>query len=339
MKPTDFSYYLTNFLTKYLPGELGASVNTIASYRDSFSLFLIYMRDCHGFLIEQMQIRDIKKEHIEGFLGWIEKERNCCVHTRNVRLAAIHSYFRYLQFENPDNIYEWQRILQIPVKKGLKATLGYTSLAGIKLLLEQPNQATLSGRRDLALLSFMYDTAARVQEVIDLTPAMVRTTSPYTVKLIGKGSKQRIVPLMDSQIQLLIQYMSERHLLEPHANQEPLFFNKRHEKLTRAGVGYILDKYVKMAREKDPAILPEKFSCHCLRHSRSMHLLQGGVNLVYIRDLLGHSSIQSTEIYARADSRQKREAIEAAYIDVKPQEESQWQSNHALLEWLKCLGR
>jgi site-specific recombinase XerD len=339
MKPTDFAYCLTKFLSKYLPGEFGASMNTVAAYRDGFSLFLIYLRDREKISVEDLELKDIKKEHVERYLDWIEKERGCSVSTRNARLAAIHAYFKYLQFENPDNIHEWQRILEIPVKKGEKGTLDYASVEGIKLLLRQPNQSTPAGRRDLALLSFMYDTAARVQEIIDLTPSMIGAKPPCVARLFGKGKKLRIVPLMESQTKLLIQYMEENHLLEIHSNMKPLFFNNRHEKLTRVGIGHILGKYADKARKEDPSLIPVKFSCHCLRHSKSMHLLQAGVNLVYIRDFLGHASIQSTEIYARADSRQKREAIEAAYSDVLPKEEAQWQENHSLLEWLKKVGR
>jgi len=335
MKPTDFSYYLTNYLTKYLPDELGASPNTVASYRDTYMLFLIYLRDIHKMPVEKLCLKDITKGRVEAFLDWIQTERNCSAQTRNVRLAAIHSYFKYLQYENPDNLLEWQRILSIPVKKGEKGTLNYMTLDGIKLLLEMPDENTATGLRDLALLSLMYDTAARVQEVIDLTPAMVRLEQPYIIKLIGKGQKARIVPLMESQLRILRQYMEKRNLLEPNANQYPLFSNKRHEKLTRAGVGYILDKYIQMARERNPSLIPERFSCHCLRHSKSMHMLQAGVNLVYIRDILGHCSIQTTEVYARADSKQKREAIEKAYSEVVPKEQPQWQTNRNLLDWLK----
>lgn len=335
MRPTDFSYYLTRYLTKYLPDELGASPNTIASYRDTYRLFLTYLRDIHKIPVEKLCLKDINKNQVEAFLDWIETERNCSVQTRNVRLAAIHSYFKYLQYENPGNLLEWQRILSIPVKKGEKGTLNYLTLDGVKLLLEMPDRNTANGRRDLALLSLMYDTAARVQEVIDLTPAMVRLEQPCIIKLIGKGQKARIVPLMESQLRILRQYMEEKNLLELYANQYPLFSNKRHEKLTRAGVGYILDKYIHLAREKNPSLIPEKFTCHCLRHSKSMHMLQAGVNLVYIRDILGHCSIQTTEIYARADSKQKREAIEKAYTEVVPKEQPQWQANRDLLDWLK----
>jgi integrase/recombinase XerD len=212
-------------------------------------------------------------------------------------LTAIHSFFRYIQYEYPDFLLEWQKILAIPVKKGERGTLNYMSLEGIQLLLKMPDQSTKSGRRDLALMSLMYDTAARVQEIADLTPAMVHLSKPSTIRLIGKGKKARIVPLMDKQVDILKRYMTENNLNEPYANQYPLFFNSRKEKLTRAGIGYILDKYVKMARNKNASLIPPKFSCHCLRHSKSMHMLQSGVNLVYIRDMLGHVSVQATEIY------------------------------------------
>jgi site-specific recombinase XerD len=234
---------------------------------------------------------------------------------------------------------EWQRILSIPVKKAEKPTINYLSVEGIRLILEGPDQSTRNGRRDLALLSLMYDSGARVQEIIDLTPSMVRLGQPSTVKLIGKGNKARIVPLLEQQVKFLRIYMTEQKLLEPYANMYPLFSNSRKEKLTRAGVNYILAKYANPARMKEPSLIPEKLSCHCLRHSLAMHLLQSDVNLVYIRDILGHSSVQVTEIYARADSRQKREAIEKAYSDVSPKEAPSWLANDDLLSWLKSFNK
>ena len=132
-----------------------------------------------------------------------------------------------------------------------------------------PDQRTKSGRRDLALLSLMYDTGARVQEIADLTPVMVRLSKASTIKLIGKGNKARIVPLMEKQVDILNCYMIENKLEAPYANQYPLFSNNRKEKLTRAGIGYILDKYVTMARLEDASLIPKKFSCHCMRHSKA----------------------------------------------------------------------
>jgi len=339
MKPTDFSKSLTDFLTSYLPGERGASKNTVASYKDTFILFLIFLKEQRGVLAERLTLSQITKEIVVEFLGWLEKERRCCAATRNVRLAALHSFFKYLQYQNPENLMEWQRILSIPVKKTEKPTINYLSIEGIRLLLECPDQSTKNGRRDLALLSLMYDSGARAQEIIDLTPSMVRLDLPCTVKLIGKGNKARIIPLLEQQVKFLRIYMAEQKLLEPYANMYPLFSNSRKEKLTRAGINYILAKYAEQARMKEPSLVPEKLSCHCLRHSKAMHLLQSGVNLVYIRDILGHTSVQVTEIYARTDSRQKREAIERAYSDVSPKEAPSWLTNGDLLNWLKSFNR
>lgn len=176
--------------------------------------------------------------------------------------------------------------------------------------------------------------AARVQEIIDLTPAMIRLTKPYTVKIIGKGNKPRIVPLMEQQVFHLKHYLAENRLLENRNNFHPLFFNSRNEKLTRQGVANILQTYASIARDKDSTLIP-KLSPHSIRHSKAMHLLQAGVNLVYIRDILGHESVLTTEIYARVDSKQKREAIESAYVGVVSKESPKWVANDDLLSWLK----
>lgn len=335
MKPTEFAYYLSAFFSRYLPCECGASTNTVSSYRDTFLLLFRYLRDEKSVRIERLELKDLHKDLVREFLDWIETGRHCSAATRNVRLTALHSFFRYLQFEYPDFLLEWQKILDIPVKKTEAGTLSYMSLEGIKLLLAMPNRCTKSGRRDTALLSLLYDTGARVQEIADLTPSMVRLSAPSTIKLVGKGRKARIVPLMEKQANILSQYMSENGLLGPNTNEYPLFAGSRGEKLTRAGISYILRKYVTMARAQNASLVPPRFSPHCIRHSKAMHLLQSGVNLVYIRDLLGHVSVQTTEIYARVDSRKKREAIEGAYTDVSPEIKPHWEGNTDLIEWLK----
>jgi len=339
MKPTDFSRYLTYFFTKYMPGEMGASTNTIVSYKDTFILLLTFLKDRKNIKADKLTLDAVTKELVVEFLDWVETERKCCAATRNVRLAAIHSFYQYLQYQSPENLHKWQKILSIPVKRTESKSVRYMSLEGIKLLFETPDQSTKTGRRDLALLSLMYESGARVQELIDLTPSMIRLDKPYTVKLIGKGNKARIVPIMDTPVALLKKYMSEKGLLKPSANMYPLFNNYRKEKFTRAGINYILKKYAKQARVKNPAQIPEPLSCHNLRHSKAVHLLQAGVNLIYIRDILGHSSIQVTEIYAKADSKQKREAIESAYTNVIPKEAPSWQTNGDLLEWLNSLAK
>ena len=335
MKPTDFSKYLTDYLTRYLSHERGCSSNTIIAYRDTFVLLITYMNQVRSIKAEKLFMKSITKASVVEFLDWLQSERECGDSTRNLRLAALHSFFKYVQYQNPDNLYEFQDIMSIKVKKARKKQLNYLSVDGIKLLLEQPDITTKKGRRDLALLSLMYDTGARVQEMIDLTPSAIHLDKPFTIQITGKGNKTRIVPLLEEQVKILRNYLTEFDLLKHHARPYPLFFNSRYEKLTRAGVTHILLKYANKARKRDPKLIPGKLSCHTLRSSKAMHLLQAGVNLVYIRDILGHASVQTTEIYARADSKLKREAIEKAYIDVAPKEEPFWENNENLLSWLK----
>jgi len=335
MKPTDFSRHLAGFLTRYLPGERGVSPNTILSYKDSFLLFVTFMLKEKGINAERLELKSITKDVVVEYLDWLQNKRSCSNSTRNARLAALHSFFRYLQYQNLENLHEWQRILSIRIKTTQKQSVNYLTLDGIKLLLEGPNTLTSKGRRDLALLSLLYDSGARVQEIIDLVPSMLKLDTPCTVKLVGKGNKARIVPLMQSQMKFVKIYMSENKLLDPSANMYPLFFNSRKGKLTRAGINYILLKYANIAKEKDTALIPDKISCHSLRHSKAMHLLQSGVNLVYIRDILGHTSVQTTEIYARADSLKKREALEKAYNEVVPKEAPVWLAKNDLLAWLQ----
>ena len=341
METTDFAKYLSTFLTGYLAGERNYSPNTVLAYRDTFIQFINFMKDRKNVEAKRLTLDRITREAIIDFLDFIQQDRHCCNATRNYRLAALKSFFSYLQYENPERMYECQKILSIKVKRHEKQTINYLSTDGIKLLLEQPDLNSRNGRRNLALLALIYDSGARVQEIIDLTPASVRLDIPITIRLFGKGRKARIGPLQEEQTVFLKNYMQENQLSEPHANNYPLFSNSRNERLTRAGVAYILNTHADLARKVNPAIIPEKISCHSLRHSKAMHLLQAGVNLVYIRDLLGHVSVQTTDVYARADSKQKREAFEKAYVDLNPDAEKSksWEKDSNLLEWLKSLGK
>lgn len=334
MEPTDFSKYLSGFLIGYLSHERGASKNTICAYRDTFVLFIAYM-ELRGIKVSRLTLQTITQAVVVGFLDWLQKERKNSNATRNARLAAIHALFSYIQYQNPECLYECQKILKIPMKKKPGIPMRYLSVDAIKVLLQQPDINTSRGRRDLALLSLMYDTGARVQEVIDLKPSNLRIDKLSTICITGKGDKSRIIPMLDNQVKLLKSYLAERQLVQPSNNEHPLFFNSRGTKLTRAGVNQILLKYADLARKNSNVYYPDKISCHVLRHSKAMHLLQAGVNLIYIRDILGHVSVQTTEIYARADSRAKREAIEKAYTSVVPEKAPIWLASDNLLDWLK----
>ena len=341
METTNFAKYISDFFAKYLPGDRNVSHNTILAYKDAFVQFITFMKEQKGIAVQKLTLEKITKETVIDFLDWLQHTRHCSNGTRNNRLAAIRSFLNYLQYENPERLFEWQKIMSIKVKQHEKKSINYLTTDGIKLLLEQPDVSTRNGRRNLALLSLMYDSGARVQEMIDLTSSSIRLDSPNLVKLVGKGRKARMVPLQEEQIVFLKKYMQEVHLLEPHANQYPLFANTRSEKLTRAGVTYILKTYADQARKINPAIIPETISCHSLRHSKAMHLLQAGVNLVYIRDILGHVSVQTADIYARADSKQKRDAFEKVYVEMKPEKskDKSWEKDDTLLEWLKNLKK
>lgn len=339
MKPTDFAYYLTCYLGKYLPGVIGAGSNTIKSYRDTFSLLLKFCSLEKSIPAEKLSLDRIDRTMIEEFLAWLENERNCSVATRNQRLAAIKSFYKYLQFERPHTLYQLQDVLAIPVKKMARRSIQYLSPDAVKKLLDMPNKATKRGRRDLVLLSLLYDSGARVQELADVRVADVRLASPATIILTGKGNKTRIVPLMAPMAVLIEQYISDNKLNLVHCNEYPLFQNSSGNKLSRSGIAYILKKYCSEARKHFPECFTEAISPHVMRHTKSMHLLQSGVELIFIRDLLGHVSIQTTEVYARADSSMKRKALESAYVNTLSEELPEWQQNADLLEWLQNLGK
>ena len=340
METTDFAKYLTKFFSEYLVGERGASSHTIRSYSNTFTHLLVFMDEKEHIKADNLLIDHFDRKVVLRFLDWLQTSKQCGNATRNQRLAALHSFFKYMQYEDVKRMALWQEILSIKVKRHERKSVYYLTVEGIKLLLEQIPTDNPTGRRNLALISLMYDSGARVQEIIDLSPSSLRITKPACVTLFGKGNKKRIVPLQDNQVALLQGYMKENSLDDYANNQRPLFTNNRGGRLTNAGITYILNIYADMARKKNPDLIPH-ISPHTLRHSKAMHLLQAGVNLVYIRDMLGHVSIQTTEIYARADSKQKREALEAAYIDVIPNAENQglWNKDSGLKIWLKNLHK
>ncbi len=338
---TDFAKYLTKYFSEYLAGERGASSNTIRAYSNTFTQLLIFMNEQEHITADRLLFSHLTKKAVLCFLDWLQNSRQCGNATRNQRLAALHSFFTYMQYEDTQRISQWQEILSIKVKRQEKRSVNYLSIDGIKFLLEQIPTNSRIGRRNLALISLLYDSGARVQEIIDLVPVSLHLNKPYCITLFGKGSKKRVVPLQDEQVKLLMTYMEENNLLQAAYNQQPLFANNRGGKLTNAGVTYIINAYANNARTLKPELIPDKISPHTFRHSKAMHLLQAGVNLVYIRDILGHVSIQTTEIYARADSKQKRKALEAAYVSVIPSlsTEPSWEKDSQLKSWLKNLSK
>ena len=336
MKPTDFAKYLTEFLSVYLPIQKNVSGNTIKSYRDMFKLLIKYCQEMKKIPAERITMNLLSDQLITDFLLWLETDRKCAISTRNLRLAAIHSFFRYVQSEDPSAIFHFQKVIAIPLKKAKKVVVEHLSPEAMKLLLNQPDRNTPKGRRHLALMSILYDSGARVQELIDIRVCDVTIEVPAVITLTGKGNKIRRVPIMKDTASLLRSYLLENKLDKPWKNEYPLFTNNQHNKLTKEGVAYIIGKYVESAR-KTSTIVPPRVKPHMFRHSKSLHLLQAGVNLIYIRDFLGHVDLKTTEIYARTDTETKRKAIENAYPDLIDSNLPDWNKDQVLLSWLSEL--
>lgn len=338
MATADFARHLSKFLTVYLPGVKNLSRNTILSYRDAYKLFLIFFEERFGRVPEKLTISMLTEHTVLEFLEWLETKRGCSPRTRNQRLAAICSFVRYVQKEYPDNLYEMQKILAIPQKKAGRKTIQFLTPDEVGAILSAPDTSKRAGRRDAALLSLMYDSGARVQEIADLTVVDIRTDSPAVVTLHGKGNIERRVPIMGKTAQLLDSYLYEHRKRYPEwKNEIHLFLNHQNNQLGRKGIDWILKKYVKKLRASGALPPGIPITCHVLRHSKAAHMLQAGIPLIYIRDFLGHASVTTTEIYARLNDKIKREAIESAYPLVQTPEYPSWIEDANLMAWLEDL--
>jgi site-specific recombinase XerD len=328
--------WLSRFLTNHLAAERDLSPQTIASYRDAIRLLLTWFRDEQATPPERLHLTDIDRARVLAFLDWLQAERGNSAATRNQRLAAIKSFTRYAALERPEFLGQAAEIIAIRQKKTHAGDMAHLSGEEVKALLAEPDPSTGRGLRDMVLLSTLYDTAARVQEICDLNAGDVRTAHPTVVTLHSKGSKIRRVPLMDPTARLIQDYLSCR---APHPglgkNADPLFHGPQHTRLTRWGVTKIIARHVQTLRQRDSTYAAGvNVTPHVIRRTRAMHLLQAGVNLIYIRDLLGHADVSTTEIYARADAEAKRKAIEGAYQSLTPEPLPDWSADRDLLDWL-----
>lgn len=338
MHETDFARAITTFLSRYLPGQRNLSPNTIASYRDAFKLFLVFCESHRKMKVERIRLSDITTEVVTGYLSWLEQGRHCGIATRNQRLAAFKSFFHYLAMMEPTHLLECQRILGLPMKKHTQLAMSFFSPESLHMLLSQPDTSTRKGRRDHALLVLLYDSAARVQELVDLRVRDLRFDPPATVTLHGKGRKSRVVPLSSKTATIMEGYFKEKGWTgKTSVLDYPVFTNNRQCKLTRAGIAFILATYVKAMSSYDSSKVPPSISPHSLRHSKAVHLLRSGVPLIYIRDFLGHVSVTTTEIYAKVDEEEKRKAIENAYEVPSQEPVPEWESDKGLLSWLSDL--
>lgn len=327
-EPRPFPDMLAQFLTSYLPVTRACSRNTICAYRDAFTLFLRFMDQRQATPPDKVSFADFTTPNVTAFLDWLRTTRGCSTATTNQRLAALKSFFRYVQAQAPEQITQARQVLGVKAAQVPQPAIGYLPVDAISLLL---THATRRGLRDLALVTTLYDTGARVQEACDLSIGDLHLGKPASATLTGKGRKTRIVPLTPQAAQILTQHV--RTL--PHDPSVPVFANRAGQRLGRAGAAYILASCAHTAHAERPDLVPANISPHVLRHSKAMHLLENGVNLIYIRDILGHASIVTTEVYAKANPEMKRQAIEAAAAKTLGPSRYNQTARQDLLDWLR----
>lgn len=327
---------LRAFFAEHLPHLRGLSPQTILSYRDSFTLLLRFMASHRGRSVGELDLTDIEAEDVIAFLDYLEEERQNSVATRNVRLAALHAFFRYVAVNDPEQLSRSQRILHIPFKRTDHRSIDYLEYDEIAAVLGAVGRSTRDGRRDYTLLVTMFNTGARVQELLDVRACDLQLIKPFQVRLFGKGRKERLCPLWPQTAAVLSDLCTENQIdLRVPA---PIFLNHRGQPLTRFGVRYILAKYVERARAAVPTLKSKKLHPHSMRHSTAVHLLKSGVDLSTIGQWLGHTSINTTNKYATLDLDMKRQALAcAAPAAAKVPGAASWRNDATILEWLEAL--
>lgn len=340
MANKNFQYHLSNFLTKEMPVNRNNSPNTISSYASTFKLFLEYMNEVKGIKPNNVNLVDITKDNVIGYLNWLEDKHKIQINSRNIRLAAMRSFVSYLQVEDVERIFEYQKILSIKKKKCADNEVMWISKEQMKVLLNSPDSNTKQGFKDKVILTVLYDTGARVDELIHMKIVDIHLGKTSSIKIKGKGNKVRVIPIMGNTAELITKYIKENQLnkrqYEDHAY---LFQNRSGNPYTRAGISYIINKYVDIANIKHNANITINMHPHVFRHSKAVHLLEAGIELIYIRDFLGHSSVKTTEIYAKVCIQNKIEVLEKVYENLSQTSENDWTNNQDLMDWLIQLSK
>jgi site-specific recombinase XerD len=341
MKQTEFARVLTRYLAECLPYHRNVSRNTIKSYSNAFKQLLSYIDKEYTIPPEKLEFTDITATRIQGFLRRLEIEQGIGPATRNQRLAAIKSFYHYAVGEVPEILFEAQKIFQIPSKKQSRPMVKTVGKDALAALLRQPDQTKARGRRDTVIMSLLYDTAARVQELIDIRVCDVRIAAPATVLLTGKGGKSRCVPIMGRTAELLEAYLKECcYYNNPALGKERLFRSTNRGSFTRPGITGILKRHLEGARIACPEIaFPASIHPHMLRHVKALNMLEAGINLIYIRDFLGHVNVTTTEFYLKVDTELKRSVLEKAFPCTETIPIPSWDEDNELMSWLSDLCR
>jgi integrase/recombinase XerD len=334
--PTVLARALRNFFAEHLPQLRGMSPHTVRSYRDSLILLLRFVSARRCRPVAAFDFDDIEPADVLAFLDHLEQERGNSAATRNVRLAALHAFFRFVAAYDPDQLERSQRILAIPFKRARTRPVQYLEFNEIVAVLSAVDRSTPDGRRNYALLATMFNTGARVQEVLGVCAHDLQLTKPFQIRLLGKGRKERVCPLWPQTAKILRDLCAESGVYLRLAS--PVFLNHRRQPLTRFGVRYILAKYLARAKPAAPSLANKRLHPHSMRHSSAVHLLKSGVDISTISQWLGHASLNTTNRYATIDLEAKREALARA----KPlaghgRAPARWRRDATIVEWLATL--
>ncbi|MCP4390061.1 MAG: site-specific integrase [Gammaproteobacteria bacterium] len=329
--------FVHSFFSDYLAAQKGLSANTIVSYRDSLKLLLQFVSQQLTQPVDKLTLEHFDATLVVAFLNDLETTRGNTAQTRNNRLAAVRAFFHYVAAQEPTLLQRCQRICDIPLKRTEHKTIEYLEDQELRALLDSVDSTSRNALRDDALLLFLYNTGARVQEVVDLTLDALRLEAPLQVNLIGKGNKERVCPLWPETVAALESYLHHRQV--PVSEQAVVFLNAKGEPLTRFGIRYIVRKYTRRATEKCPSLKDKKVSPHSIRHTTAMHLLQSGNDITVVKAWLGHADVNTTHGYVEIDMNMKRKALEACQApqDKSAKRRAGWPTP-SILQWLDELS-
>jgi len=333
--PNALARALRGFFADHLPRVRGASPHTVRSYRDALTLLLRFLAERHDCSAILLDFEHLSPDDVLAFLEHLEVHRGNSSRTRNTRLAAIHAFARYAAAGDPEHLELCQRLLAIPFKRVTVPVVGYLEADEVRALLDSTDRTTPAGRRNHALLLTLFNTGARVQELVDVRPLDLRLERPLQVRLLGKGRKERFCPLWP-QTAAVLRALRLESGLDADATT-PLFRNQRGRPLTRFGVRYILRKHARLAESAAPTLKTKRVHPHTMRHTAAVHLLQAGVDMVTISHWLGHASVETTNRYAAVDLETKRDAIAKAGPLGAEATTAGWRRDASILQWLESL--
>jgi len=334
MKPVNaFPGLLHAFFYERLVQQLNVSPHTVRSYRDTWRLFLRFAAERHKRPVAELTLTDLTATEVAAFLQHSEQARKVSIGTRNCRLAALRSFYGFVAEREPTAIAQCAAVRHIPTKKAPKPAAQYLEPNEIEAILAQPDRATLERQRDHALLSFLYNTGARIQEALDVCPEAIRFESPMSVRLFGKGRKERICPLWPETVALLKALLRR----QPRTATEPLFVNRYGGPLGASGARFKLAQYVRAAAVITPSLSSKGVSPHRFRHATAVHLVAAGVDVTVIRSWLGHVHLDTTNHYAQANLETKRQALERLDPSSKIAKPPRWRRDASVLAWLDSL--